>query len=336
MRWVNHHTHPGDTRYHVFVFREPQHATRFEERCSASGIPFERHEEEGEVMFGIAKTHFKGALHANHMVHAEFRSPFIPDRGWRWGLLVFTGVVVALALLGWLTSTTAHGQVESGLPWELDVVTRVHVPSEALGMEPTIVVGQGLNATWTPKVGAEFGLRIHRRLKDGWTLGGGVEWVRREHALVVGYVNDTVGVSTSDTLPQMRSLAYRIPLLGGIRIPIGFNDLEIQASGGLGLEWKTSETVVSQLVQTAESNRVVQAYQGRTRYVTLPVLAEVGVQRRAMGDRPGWYVGWYWSSPLGRDAWAENTWTAGSTSGLARNWLNLVVTGLDVRIVLPE
>ncbi|MDA0939883.1 MAG: hypothetical protein O2990_02665 [Bacteroidetes bacterium] len=336
MRWVNHHTHPGDTRYHVFVFRELHHAERFEERCNAAGIPFERHEEGGEVMFGIAKNHFKTALHANHMVHAEFRSPFIPDRGWRWGLLMFTGAVVALALLGWLTSTTALGQVESGLPWELDVVSRIHVPSDALGMEPTVVIGQGVSATWIPKVGTEFGLRIHRRLKEGWTLGGGVEWVRREHALVVGYVNDTIGVATSDTLPQMRSLAYRIPVLGGIRVPIGFNDLEIQASGGLGLEWKTSETVVSQLVQTAGADHIVQAYQGRTSYVTVPILAEVGLQRRASGDRPGWYVGWYWSSPLGRDAWAENTWTSGSTSGLARNWLNLVVTGLDVRLVLPE
>ena len=336
MRWVNHYTHPGDTRYHVFVFRDSEYVKRFQARCEAEQIPFERHQENGEVMFGIAKTHFDAALHANHMVHAELRSHFIPIRGWRWGLLVFTGAVLALALLGWLTSTTAHGQVEAGLPWELDVVTRVHVPSDAFGMEATQVMGQGVDATWIPRVGTEFGLRIHRRLKDGWTLGGGVEWVRREHAVIVSYANDTAGVATVDTLPQMRSLAYRIPLVGGIRVPLGYEDLEIQASAGLGLEWKTSETVVSQLVQSAGADHIVQAYQGRTRYVTVPVLAEVGLQKRAKGEQPGWYVGWFWSSPLGRDAWAENTWTSGSTSGLARNWLNLVVTGIDLRLVLPE
>ena len=336
MRWVNHHTHPGDTRYHVFVFREAHYARRFEERCTQEDIPFEKHEEGGEVMFGIAKTHFSKALRANHLVYAEFRTHFIPSRSWRWGLLVFTATMVGLALMGWLTSTTAHGQVEAGLPWELDVVARAHIPSNALGMQPTSVVGNGVDAEWIPRFGSEMGLRIHRRLKEGWTLGGGVEWVRREHGLVVRYSNDTLGVATSDTLPQMRSLAYRLPLLAGIRIPLGYRDMEIQASGGLGVEWKTSETVVSQLVQGPGANRVVQAYQGRTRFITVPVMAEVGLQRRAKEGKPGWYVGWFWSSPLGRDAWAENTWTSGSLSGLARNYLNLVVTGLDVRIVLPE
>lgn len=336
MRWVNHYTHPGDTRYHVFVFREAHYASRFEERCREEKLPYERHEEDGEVMFGIAKTHFQAALRANHLVHAEFRSHFIPNDGWRWGLLAFTGALLALALWGWLTATSAHGQVEAGLPWELDVVGRMHVPSDAFGMEPTNVLGQGIDATWTPRVGTEMGLRIHRRLKDGWTLGGGVEWVRREHGLVVSYTNDTLGLATADTLPQMRSLAYRLPLLGGIRVPLGYNDLEVQASVGVGVEWKTSETVVSQLVQTPGTDHIVQAYQGRTRYISVPVMAEVGLQRRAMGEQPGWYVGWFWSSPLGQDAWAENTWTSGSVSGLARNWLNLVVTGLDVRLVLPE
>ena len=119
-------------------------------------------------MFGIAKTHFSQALRANHLVYAEFRSHFIPSRSWRWGLLVFTAAVLGLALMGWLTSTTAHGQVEAGLPWELDVVARAHVPSDALGMQPTFVEDRGIDATWTPRFGTEFGLRIHRRLRrDG-------------------------------------------------------------------------------------------------------------------------------------------------------------------------
>ena len=122
----------------------------------------------------------------------------------------------------------------------------------------------------------------------------------------------------------MRSLAY-VPVLGGIRVPLGWNSLELQTCVGLGLEWKTSETVVSQLVQTAGADHIVQAYQGRTRYVTLPVMAEVGLQRRATKDQPGWYVGWYWSSPLGRDAWAENTdvrlyvWSCSELAELGRD-----------------
>lgn len=335
MRWVNHYTHPGDTRYRVFEFREAQYASRFQERCEDAGVPFERHEEDGVTMFGVPNSHVSPAMKANHLVYAEFRAHFIPHRGWRYGLLVFTASVLALALLGWLTSTSANAQPD-GLPWELDVVARVHVPNSVLGMEPTVVQGQGIMAYWNPRYGSELGLRIHRRLKDGWTLSGGLEWVRREHALVLAYSNDSLGIQTQDTLPSMRSLSYRIPVLAGIRVPLSWSGLELQASGGLGLEWKTSETVVSQLVQTGGADHILQAYQGRTRFVTVPVLAEVGVQRAAKDDRPGWYVGWFWSSPLGRDAWAENTWQSGSVSGLARNWLNLVVTGMDVRLVLPE
>ena len=57
MRWVNHHSHPGDNRYRVFVFREQDHAERFAERLSTLGVGYERHEEDGEVMFGVAKIH---------------------------------------------------------------------------------------------------------------------------------------------------------------------------------------------------------------------------------------------------------------------------------------
>ena len=50
MRWVNHYTHPGDTRYHVFVFREAHCVSRFESRCQEEGIPYEKHEEGEEVI----------------------------------------------------------------------------------------------------------------------------------------------------------------------------------------------------------------------------------------------------------------------------------------------
>ena len=167
-------------------------------------------------------------------------------------------------------------------------------------------------------------------------LGGCLEWIRREHVIVVAYSNVSLGWTALDTLPGMRSLAYRIPFLGGIRIPMGWKDLEVQSSIGVAVEWKTSETIVSQLVQTDGQDHIVQAYQGRTRYVTLPIIAEIGIQRWAKKKQPGWYLGWHWSSPIGRSAWAENTWASGSTAGVARNFLSLVNTGLDIRLVLPE
>ena len=110
MRWVNHHSHPGDNRFRVFVFREQDHAKRFAERLSSVGVDYERHEEDGEVMFGVAKMHDSVTIRENNLVHGEFREPFIPHRGWRWGLLVFTAAVLGLAVLGWLTSISAYAQ----------------------------------------------------------------------------------------------------------------------------------------------------------------------------------------------------------------------------------
>ena len=78
MRWVNHHSHPGDNRYRVFVFREQDHAARFAARLSAAGVDYERHEEDGEVMFGVAKMHDSVTIRENNLVHGEFRDPFIP------------------------------------------------------------------------------------------------------------------------------------------------------------------------------------------------------------------------------------------------------------------
>ena len=108
-------------------------------------------------------------------------------------------------------------------------------PSGTLGMEPTLVQGEGIEAVWSPRLGSDLGLRIHRRLKDGWTVGGGLEWIRREHDIVVAYSNDSLGWTALDTLPGMRSLAYRIPFLGGIRIPMGWKDLECNRA--LGSPW---------------------------------------------------------------------------------------------------
>ena len=42
----------------------------------------------------------------------------------------------------------------------------------------------------------------------------------------------------------------------------------------------------------------MQAYQGRTRFITVPVMAEVGLQKRAKDGQPGWYVGWFGRVPL--------------------------------------
>ena len=81
MRWVNHYTHPGDTRYHVFVFREAHYVSRFESRCQEEGIPYEKHEEGEEVMFGIAKKSGKiTPLRAPRTTTPKFSAVYSSDK----------------------------------------------------------------------------------------------------------------------------------------------------------------------------------------------------------------------------------------------------------------
>ena len=333
MRWTNHFIHPGDNRYHVFAFREQGHAEEFEGRLGGEGISFERHQEDGEWLFAVKRSEFREALRQNHLVHAAHRDPFIPLRGWRWALLVFTGLVVGLAVLGWLTSSTAQAQE---LPWELDVLARVQVPVEAMGVTSVSMAEGGLSSTWHPQVGSDFGLRINRRLKEGWSVASGLEWIRRDHLVITAMQVDSLNVSTVDTLPKLTSISYRLPVLAGYRLPVGVNDWEVIAGVGLGLEWRTSETMVGGAIQDGAMSRQVQAYSGRSRFWSFPLMAEFGFQKPADGDELGWYVGWHWSSPLGRTTWAESTWQLNSLGAGSRNWLHHTVAALEVRLILPE
>ena len=229
--------------------------------------------------------------------------------------------------MGWLTSTTAHGQVEAGLAlgagcaWR--ACTCLFGCIWAWNRQRVVEGHRHRRDCGRLALGSDVGLRIHRRLKDGWTLGGGVEWIRREHDIVV-VTPTTLGLTCTGHVATDAQFGLSIPFSRGHSYPLGWNDLEVQSSLGLGVEWKTSETVVSQLVQTPGQDHIVQAYQGRTRTSLCLSLPKSG-----FNDGPeatGWYVGWHWSSPLGRSAWAENTWASGST---ARDWhavyLNLVV-----------
>jgi hypothetical protein len=68
---------------------------------SGAGIAFERHREENEWLFGVARSHFKQALNANHLVYAQYRTKFIPVKGLRNAMLFVTLCAIVLALLGY-------------------------------------------------------------------------------------------------------------------------------------------------------------------------------------------------------------------------------------------
>ena len=52
------------------------------------------------MAFWCARTHFREALRCNHLVHAHHRTKFIPVASLRYALLLITGAVLVVALVG--------------------------------------------------------------------------------------------------------------------------------------------------------------------------------------------------------------------------------------------
>lgn len=108
MRLVNWYTHPADNRYFVFEFKDSELAGEFEADLAEAGIEAERGEREdggdNVTLFGVHRTEFKAALRVNHLLHGRHRRPFIAHRGLRWAMLLVTGAVLGLALMGWMRS----------------------------------------------------------------------------------------------------------------------------------------------------------------------------------------------------------------------------------------
>ena len=186
MRWTNYFLHPADNRYYVFTFKEEEHAKRFEQSLIYHDIPHER----SELEFGVPRTHFNEALKQNHLLHADIRKPFIENKGLRWTMLIVTGAMLLLAIVGAFSSKAYGQQIESKFGWELAVQGRASVPFAFAGVEPHVITNDTLTSTWNPLLSQSFGVRINNRFKESWTLGTGIMWIRRNYMVEMNYSND--------------------------------------------------------------------------------------------------------------------------------------------------
>jgi len=333
MRWTNYFIHPADNRYYVFTFNEDAHAERFELALKEEEIPFERSENE----FGVPRTYFNEALRQNHLLHAEIRKPFIENKGLRWTMLILTAAVLLLAIVGAITSKAQAQMMGEGNPWELSIQARACLPLEMAGVEAQTYTQDGLTGTWTPLMSQSFGVRINNRLKESWMIGTGVEWIRRNFSIEVAYLNDTLGIATVDTIPLLRGLSYRIPIVAETRVEL-VNGYFITAAGGLGLEFRPSNSFTNDYTQgeegSAEPSRDYEAYLGRMRWGSIQLMAELGFEKAPKGENPGFYMGLFWSRSLGKDYWIENVWESSDVRVTGQSKFASALTGIEVRILL--
>lgn len=103
---VNYVQHPGNANYIIFRFADINRANSFEQELTKEKIWFERDEEGGGkyYLFGIHKNDFKRVERLNFRVEGMHKKPLIPFSLLRYSLLLFSGIVMFLAIMGYCKS----------------------------------------------------------------------------------------------------------------------------------------------------------------------------------------------------------------------------------------
>ena len=339
MRWTNYFIHPGDNRYYVFSFNEDEHADTFAERLERAGIAFERHREENEWLFGVARSHFKQALNANHLVYAQYRTKFIPVTGLRNTMLLVTLGAIVLALIGYFSTQANAQQIKRQSPWSLSVGALFVVPLEAVGLELVTASNEGLEAVWNPKGGNGFGARIRRDINNQWSLALGLETMRLLADWELKYVpdwevNTNEEGALSDTL-RLRSSRYRMPFLGTVRVPVN-NKTELSAAAGMSLDFLLSDVFTAGYQQNDAIYSDYSVEENRQQRWSLPLRADIGIKiKGATSDDIAFYLGATYWREWNSNRWGEAQWTQGLDASKVRIFLPQSAFAVDFRIFLP-
>jgi len=323
VRWTNHFPHPADNRYEVFAFREAARADDFRERCKAAGIPFEFDDEGSEQLFGIHKDHKARAIELNHLVSAAHRKPFIPHKGLRLAVLLFTLVAVLLGLAGaWLS---ARAQPAHVLEWGVSAFA----PAPWAGVEPISAEADGLQCEWTPAWGSGIGARITTPFRGAWSWSTGIQLARLRGTWNLRHA------SGLDGRLVLRSVRYRIPVLAGTRVPLT-SKATVHALFGPVVDFMPSDAVTSGDALLDTVYHSFTARESRIRGWSVPLSAEVGISWRNRDEEPGFYVGAFFSQEVAKNRWGEAAWAAGSAPvESVRFWSGRAAAGIDLRVILP-
>jgi len=102
---VNYARHPENNEYVVYRFADEFRANSFETALKDKGIPYETDTHEKKqltyYLFGVHKNYYKQTEKINYQVEGQHRKPFIPFAGFRWFLILGSGLVLTLASIGY-------------------------------------------------------------------------------------------------------------------------------------------------------------------------------------------------------------------------------------------
>jgi len=104
---INFQDHPTNSRKKVFFFRQLTHANYFEDLLKKDKVDFEKQvDEEGDkrIYYGIHISDFEKTKKLNYLTIGHFRSPFIPDKFFRYFVIIISIIVLTLAFAGAILS----------------------------------------------------------------------------------------------------------------------------------------------------------------------------------------------------------------------------------------
>ncbi len=112
---VNYVQHPENSKYIVFRFSDPERAKSFEGSLKENNIWFEKGEEEKRskayTLYGVHQNDYKKVQKINYAVEAKHKKPLIPGKVFRYSLLIFSGVVMLLAILGYCNRKSGSSSI---------------------------------------------------------------------------------------------------------------------------------------------------------------------------------------------------------------------------------
>ena len=105
---LNYSDHPNRIGFTVFKFHEKERANYFESLLKKDNIFYEFIIEEAPnktYLFGVKKGDFKKTMNANYLVSAKYRNKIIPNTYFRWGVIIFSILMLILAIIGAIIKT---------------------------------------------------------------------------------------------------------------------------------------------------------------------------------------------------------------------------------------
>jgi|GEM_PF-1948661 len=105
IKYANFEPHHKQRNYTVFYFYAKDHADYFEALLLENEIPFERGSGQDMVrrhLIGVHRSHQEKAENLNDQVGNYYRKPFLGTNRFRNFVLIFTFIVLTLALMGYI------------------------------------------------------------------------------------------------------------------------------------------------------------------------------------------------------------------------------------------